>query len=971
MAEGDTTPTQGTPEDPAAQPPQQASLPQRRPVPPQPIPIAQIQPIPIPQARPIPVPQAQPIPIPQAQPIPVPPQKFVAQPYPQQQQYAQPQPQYVPQQQYPPQQQYAQPQQFVPQQQYPPQQQFVPQPQYPPQQQYAPQPQYPPQQQYAPPQQVQQPAHPQQRLPHPQRQKPGAPGTRKVMPVGPQRGKVVTGRPAPAAMPQQVPQQGYLQPGQPPVAVPIPQPYPQQAYPPAAPQPYPQQNYPQATVQQPYPQQPYPQQAVPQQPYPQQAAPYPPQAAPVPIPIPVPGQVPPQQAPRTARAPLAGKRRTAAASGVAKEPEDDAAAKQRKLIMIVGGAIAASILILALVLIGRGSGAKTDTAQKPSDDDKKAPVVTKPGTETKAVADTKKDVEPAEPAARKKWLLKKFDEQSAATPTAFAELLEKLDSLQKLDENDAELAGACDQRVRQVKARAEKRADEVAESLGASAMKKADGGDYKSALAELDKFPVELSRTEASQRVFFYRRKLSEKAMELYQAADRKAQQLCDAADYAGADKAYASVGGFGHPKIDKLVAMRRAEMKDFGARGKNPSEGRTLDLSEQQAFIRADIYACMPDMAANFDTAFHEAVLGTREVAESKINLGQYPRSPVFYYCRGVMLSRVGEMDDARWCAEQAARLALPNEQFKSRLLALESRIALFGSGDFQTGVGKAQEALQLDPKNADGVFLLGIANSFMGEHVSNANSREQYAQRGNDFLKMAVQLDPQYARLVPKEIAGDAGGDGDKYKFTGAANPYLSSVVLVHGRTALGEGEGTGWAVHSTPKVAYIITNNHVIKGLSDFTVTYQQESFGNLVRKMSTVVKILGTDPVNDLALLEVGTETQVKALPVRATTSGLVLPMKLTMIGHPKGLDFTVITGELANLSRMSEGKRHLQINSNVDCGMSGGPVIDDTGHVVGVTVAKIIGMGQSLAIITEHVRDLCAKSNITVELKTGK
>ena len=81
------------------------------------------------------------------------------------------------------------------------------------------------------------------------------------------------------------------------------------------------------------------------------------------------------------------------------------------------------------------------------------------------------------------------------------------------------------------------------------------------------------------------------------------------------------------------------------------------------------------------------------------------------------------------------------------------------------------------------------------------------------------------------------------------------------------------------------------------------------------------------------------------------------------------DFTVMSGELANLNRKMQGKRHLQINSNTDCGMSGGPVIDETGHVIGVTVAKVIGLGQSLAILTEHVRDLCAKAGITVELKT--
>ncbi|MGD0091850.1 MAG: serine protease [Planctomycetota bacterium] len=206
------------------------------------------------------------------------------------------------------------------------------------------------------------------------------------------------------------------------------------------------------------------------------------------------------------------------------------------------------------------------------------------------------------------------------------------------------------------------------------------------------------------------------------------------------------------------------------------------------------------------------------------------------------------------------------------------------------------------------------------------------------------------------------------EKYKSATVGNPYLASVVQVDGRGPLGGGEGTGWSVQSTANKVFIITNNHVIKGFNEFSVTYQFEAFGSLTRKVSKDVKIIGKDPANDLALLEVGTEHEIKPLPLRATTEGLVLPMKLTMIGHPHGLDFTVMWGELDNLNRVYEGSRHLQINSNADCGMSGGPVIDENGFVIGVTVAKLGSLGQSIAIISERVRDLCAKYGINLELK---
>jgi len=198
-------------------------------------------------------------------------------------------------------------------------------------------------------------------------------------------------------------------------------------------------------------------------------------------------------------------------------------------------------------------------------------------------------------------------------------------------------------------------------------------------------------------------------------------------------------------------------------------------------------------------------------------------------------------------------------------------------------------------------------------------------------------------------------------------AAYAKQPGLVLINARSAVGEGQGTGFAVHSTAKLAHIITNYHVIKGFNEFVVTYQYEALGNLARKTSSDVKILGTDQVNDLALLEVGTETEIKRLLLRPTTTGLSVPMKLTMIGRTKGLDFTVMPGELANLNRTHEGKRHLLINSNVDWDMSGGPVIDENGYVVGVTVAKVTGLGQNIAILTEHVRDLCTRNGITISL----
>ncbi|MCY3021865.1 MAG: trypsin-like peptidase domain-containing protein, partial [Planctomycetota bacterium] len=650
-------------------------------------------------------------------------------------------------------------------------------------------------------------------------------------------------------------------------------------------------------------------------------------------------------------------------------PADDIASANRKRNIVIGAGAFVFAVSMFVILATRGGKPPASATTLPADAKPATPPTAATAPKTESTTKETKDVEPTDPQARRQWLLTQYEKYAAANPDAFGELLARLETMEKAYEKEDEWVATIEGHIRTLKQRAEKKAGDVAEALGAAAMKKADGGDYKGALAELDKFPSDLSRTAASVHVFYYRKKLSEKALAQYQGADARGQQLCDSGDFPGASRAYDAVAAFGHPQIDKLVAMRRAEVKDIAARGKNPSEGKTVDLAEQQSFFRADVYVSLPGMVVAFDAAYHEGVLGTRESAQAKIDLAQYPRSAVLYYAQATALARTGSTEEARWNAAQASRLAVPNDAFRSRLLCVDSRLGLLGA-DLNTAAKKAQEALQLDPKNAEALYLLGGVFAYLGEYYPPQHpEKEAFRKRGNDYLKMAIRLDPGYARLVPKALAAEAGaGDTEKYQYAGAGNPYMPSVVLVCGHTALGEGEGTGFAVRSTPTVAHIITNNHVIKGFNEFTVTYQFEALGNLVRKTSREVKVLAADPVNDLALLEVKTENEIKPLPLRPTTTGLTLPMKLTMIGHPKGLDFTVMSGELASVNRVHDGRRHLQINSNVDCGMSGGPVIDETGHVVGVTVAKIIGMGQSLAILTEHVRDLCVKAGVTVELQ---
>jgi S1-C subfamily serine protease len=67
-------------------------------------------------------------------------------------------------------------------------------------------------------------------------------------------------------------------------------------------------------------------------------------------------------------------------------------------------------------------------------------------------------------------------------------------------------------------------------------------------------------------------------------------------------------------------------------------------------------------------------------------------------------------------------------------------------------------------------------------------------------------------------------------------------------------------------------------------------------------------------------------------------------RVTIVGSPVGLDFTVQEGNIANLRRAANGVAYLQLDAKVSPGNSGGPVVDASGRVVGIVAMKVSGEG---------------------------
>jgi hypothetical protein len=145
-----------------------------------------------------------------------------------------------------------------------------------------------------------------------------------------------------------------------------------------------------------------------------------------------------------------------------------------------------------------------------------------------------------------------------------------------------------------------------------------------------------------------------------------------------------------------------------------------------------------------------------------------------------------------------------------------------------------------------------------------------------------------------------------------------------------------GTAFVVHSD---GLLLTCFHVIKDAGRIDVRVN----GKVYRAM-----VVGTDPRHDLALLQVDANS-LPALPwIKA--DDVELGEEVRAFGFPLtaalGSSLKVTRGTISGVEK-EEGAPVFQIDSAVNPGNSGGPLVNDRGEVVGVVVARFeeaLGVG---------------------------
>jgi serine protease Do len=149
-----------------------------------------------------------------------------------------------------------------------------------------------------------------------------------------------------------------------------------------------------------------------------------------------------------------------------------------------------------------------------------------------------------------------------------------------------------------------------------------------------------------------------------------------------------------------------------------------------------------------------------------------------------------------------------------------------------------------------------------------------------------------------------------------------------------------GSGFIIDAS---GLVVTNNHVIDGADEITVTLQDNT--------SLKAKVLGRDETGDIALLQVKPDKPLPALQFGDSDSERVGDWVLA-IGNPFGLGGTVTAGIVSARGRdIHQGPYDdfIQTDAAINRGNSGGPLFNMDGQVIGMNTAIYSPSGGSIGI----------------------
>ncbi|MBS0547288.1 MAG: trypsin-like peptidase domain-containing protein [Proteobacteria bacterium] len=268
------------------------------------------------------------------------------------------------------------------------------------------------------------------------------------------------------------------------------------------------------------------------------------------------------------------------------------------------------------------------------------------------------------------------------------------------------------------------------------------------------------------------------------------------------------------------------------------------------------------------------------------------------------------------------------------------------------------------------------GKGGQCIGQRVGNISG-------GNGFLNCSdgVRAQIQYVALSMMTGYGfGTASDGRSIRFTYGLSreegaKYLGGAIPAAASASTApptkKSSGTGFFI---TRQGHLLTNAHVVKDCKEIDVS----SVGG----GSSTATLLKRDERNDLALLQAGAPRAVAGLrsarQVRqgetVVAFGFPLPSYISSGG-------ALTTGTVSALAGPRDDSRYLQMSTQIQPGNSGGPLLDTTGAVVGVTTASLndvelfrrtgsVPQNVNFALKVDVVRTFLDSAGVAAETSTG-
>ena len=253
-------------------------------------------------------------------------------------------------------------------------------------------------------------------------------------------------------------------------------------------------------------------------------------------------------------------------------------------------------------------------------------------------------------------------------------------------------------------------------------------------------------------------------------------------------------------------------------------------------------------------------------------------------------------------------------------------------------------------------GVLVVIIAGMLV-YYTSTVNSQVNSGNSTISTLQSEVRTQQSVISSLDNQLAQPGGAQGNvsinginPVSIYDAAN---KSVVTIQGdavanvstvfgtesepETVLGSGIVTSYL-----NSIYIVTNYHVINGVSNLTVTF---SDGN-----AYPATVIGTDPYSDIAIVTLNAPAS-EFVPLQIiSSSGIVVGQPVVAIGNPYGLSGSMTFGIISQLGRTIQEATTgefsisgiIQFSAPINPGNSGGPLLNANGMVIGITTATVNG-----------------------------